>query len=180
MLIAKEKRKENIAEYILYMWQVEDIIRACNFDIEIISQSVISQFSGSSKAVNDIKDWYIDLILMMHEEGIKENGHLKMVKKLINELQILHNDLIHKIKVSKYLELYYWALPNIKEFEKRLNGKTSGEVETCLNAIYALLLLRLQKKDVSGETLDAMHTFSNLLAYLSAHFKKMEENKYRH
>ncbi|MFR1241726.1 MAG: DUF4924 family protein, partial [Butyricimonas faecihominis] len=25
MLIAREKRKSNVAEYILYMWQVEDM-----------------------------------------------------------------------------------------------------------------------------------------------------------
>lgn len=28
MLIAKELRKKSIAEYLLYMWQIEDIIRA--------------------------------------------------------------------------------------------------------------------------------------------------------
>ena len=28
MKIASQKRKENIAEYLLYMWQIEDIIRA--------------------------------------------------------------------------------------------------------------------------------------------------------
>ena len=27
MLIAREKRKSNVAEYILYMWQVEDLLR---------------------------------------------------------------------------------------------------------------------------------------------------------
>ncbi|MBR2242341.1 MAG: DUF4924 family protein, partial [Prevotella sp.] len=28
MYIAKELRKKNIAEYLLYMWQVEDLLRA--------------------------------------------------------------------------------------------------------------------------------------------------------
>ena len=32
MIIARQKRKENIAEYLLYMWQVEDLIRANKFD----------------------------------------------------------------------------------------------------------------------------------------------------
>lgn len=38
MIIASRKRKENIAEYILYMWQIEDIIRANSCDIEQIKK----------------------------------------------------------------------------------------------------------------------------------------------
>ena len=34
MIIAKQKRKENISEYLLYMWQVEDLIRANHLDME--------------------------------------------------------------------------------------------------------------------------------------------------
>jgi hypothetical protein len=174
MLIAKEKRKENIAEYILYMWQVEDTIRACNFDIELIDSRIISQFSQPPRIKNEIKEWYVDIILMMHEEGLRDSGHLKMLNSLIDELNDLHQKLIHDKKDPKYLEQYYWAVPNIRDFEKRLEGKIRNEVETCLSALYALLLLRLQKKDVSRETMEAMQTFSNVLALLSLWFKKKE------
>jgi hypothetical protein len=177
MIIAKEKRKENIAEYILYMWQVEDTIRACNFDIEIIDSRIISQFSESVRVKNDIKEWYVDLILMMHEEGLKNSGHLKILNLLIEEMNDLHLKLIHEKKDPQYLEQYYWAVPNIRDFEKRLEKKTKNEIETCLSALYALLLLRLQKKDVSRETLEAMQTFSNVLALLSSWYKKKERKK---
>ena len=43
MIVAKQKRKENIAEYLLYMWQVEDLIRANQFDIDSIRRNVIAQ-----------------------------------------------------------------------------------------------------------------------------------------
>jgi hypothetical protein len=177
MLIAKEKRKENIAEYILYMWQVEDTIRACNFDLELIETRIISQFSEPERIKNEIKEWYVDIILMMHEEGLKNSGHLKILVALIDDLNGLHLNLINEIKDPRYLEQYYWAVPNIRDFEKRLEGKTKNDVETCLSAMYALLLLRLQKKDVSRETMEAMQTFSNLLALLSKRFKKNEEEK---
>ena len=36
MYIASQKRKENIAEYLLYMWQIEDMIRANGLDIDRI------------------------------------------------------------------------------------------------------------------------------------------------
>ena len=42
MIVAKEKRENNIAEYLLYMWQVEDIIRACNYDITVINANIVS------------------------------------------------------------------------------------------------------------------------------------------
>ncbi len=44
MLIAREKRKTNIAEYILYMWEIEDLIRANGFDIDKIDRNIIRRF----------------------------------------------------------------------------------------------------------------------------------------
>lgn len=38
MIIASQKKKENIAEYLLYMWQIEDIIRAYGLDIDQIQK----------------------------------------------------------------------------------------------------------------------------------------------
>ena len=43
MFIAQEKKKSNIIEYILYMWQIENIISACQFNIDIIKSTVILQ-----------------------------------------------------------------------------------------------------------------------------------------
>ena len=43
MLIAQQKRKENIVEYILYMWNVEDLIRANGLDMKKIDDAVISK-----------------------------------------------------------------------------------------------------------------------------------------
>ena len=43
MLIAQQKLKENIAEYILYMYQIEDVIRAYNFDLERIMDEYVRQ-----------------------------------------------------------------------------------------------------------------------------------------
>ena len=40
MLVAEKLRQENIAEYLLYMWQVEDLIRTCKFDLDTILKSV--------------------------------------------------------------------------------------------------------------------------------------------
>jgi hypothetical protein len=174
MLIAKEKYKNNIAEYILYMFQIEDTIRACKFDMNVIEERIISQFSVSEKVKQEIRDWYADLIVMMYQEKIKESGHLLILDNLIDDLYALHRKLIEGRRDSKYLEQYYWALPNIKAFEKKLEKVPDNEIETCFIALYALLLLKLKKKEVSDETLAAMHTFSSLLAMLSEWYKARE------
>ncbi len=43
MIIASQKRKENVAEYILYMWQIEDLIRANDLDISKIETNIIDK-----------------------------------------------------------------------------------------------------------------------------------------
>ena len=47
MLIAQQKRHENIAEYLLYMWQVEDLLRACELDDERIDQLLVARFASA-------------------------------------------------------------------------------------------------------------------------------------
>ncbi|MBQ1485634.1 MAG: DUF4924 family protein, partial [Muribaculaceae bacterium] len=49
MIIAKQKRQENIAEYLLYLWQVEDLLRACNLDIDKVEKAVIGRYDVDDK-----------------------------------------------------------------------------------------------------------------------------------
>ena len=44
MIVAQQKRKENMVEYLLYMWQVEDLIRANGLDIDKIRETLIKQY----------------------------------------------------------------------------------------------------------------------------------------
>ena len=45
MFVASQKRKENIAEYLLYMWQIEDLIRANDLDLDKITQNIVAKFN---------------------------------------------------------------------------------------------------------------------------------------
>jgi flagellin-specific chaperone FliS len=175
MLIAKEKRKQNIIEYLLYLFQVEDTIRACQFNITCIEQRVINQFKVGEETKKEIRNWYTDLIVMMHQEGIKKSGHLRLVATLINDLHRLHKRILEIEKNKQYIELFFQALPNIQAFSKKMNKNSGNEVEICLIALYGLLLLRLQKKEISDETLEAMQTFSNMLAMLSDFYKRSKQ-----
>ena len=54
MIVARQKRKENIAEYLLYMWQVEDLIRANRFDMDAIRKSVIAHYDQPDSVKEEI------------------------------------------------------------------------------------------------------------------------------
>ncbi|MFR3549496.1 MAG: DUF4924 family protein, partial [Coprobacter sp.] len=47
-----------------------------------------------------------------------------------------------------------------------------GEIETCFNALYGILMLRLQKKEISEQTQAAMKQISTFLALLSEKYKQ--------
>lgn len=177
MFVAKEKRKTNIAEYILYMWQVEDLIRAHQFDIEKIEINLISQYTQPSKVKNEIREWYADLILMMHEEGVRQKGHLSFLQTLIDDLYDFHLRLMNDADEKQYHQLFLHAIQYINELKTKSGKPVTNDIETCMNALYGLLLLRLKKQEVSKETEKAMATFSQLIAALSKKFLETERGE---
>lgn len=75
MIVAGQKKKENIAEYLLYMWQIEDIIRACRGNIDVIQTQIIDGYRGQSpETMKAIREWYENLCEMMRLEGVMEKG----------------------------------------------------------------------------------------------------------
>lgn len=69
MIIAQEKRKQNIAEYLLYLWQVEDLLRACKLDIDTVEKAVIARYDVDEPTRHEIREWYESLIKMMELEN---------------------------------------------------------------------------------------------------------------
>ena len=177
MLIAKKLKEENIAEYLLYMWQIEDIIRANKLDIDIIDKQIISGFEQPQNVKNEIREWYENLIDMMRREDVVEKGHLIINKNVISELTELHNRLLKSPQENEYTEAYYKTLPFIVELRSKAQDKNTPEIETCLAALYGFLLMRLQKKDISGETQSALSQISSFLRLLSLKYKEYKARK---
>lgn len=176
MLIARQKKRENIAEYLLYMWQIEDMIRAYKFDIEAIQENIINQFDQPDPVKKEMRDWYEGLIDMMLREHVKEEGHLQINKNVIIDLTRLHNELLGSPTESAYSAAYYKTLPFIVELRSKSNDKNAYELETCFSALYGFLLLRLQQKPISGETQAAITQISSFLRLLSKKYKKEQDS----
>lgn len=177
MIIAEQKKKENIIEYIIYILQIQDIIRANNFDINRLNSLIINDFKITNTEKERVKNWYLLIITSMKTEKIEEKGKLQMLKNLLKELNVLNLAMLNDKNNKKYNELYLWAKKNIEEFKILSKSETENEIEICVDAMYALFLLRIQKKPISDETAQAMQTFSNLLAELANIYKLIQKNK---
>ncbi|MDF2158604.1 DUF4924 family protein [Algoriphagus sp. CAU 1675] len=164
--IAEKKRLENIAEYILYLYQMEDLIRSYQGNMEEIKQYVVSHYPVESQEKEDISLWFEELRNKMKEEGIMEKGHLEETKKIVEELSTIHWQLLKTDKT--YFETYQQAKPHIIQAVVDAEGKDLGnEVQICLNGVYGLLLCRLLGKKVSDTQMAAATAFGQLLSLLN-------------
>lgn len=177
MLISKHKKKENIAEYVIYMWQIEDIIRANKLEISLIKENIIDKFKLTDQEKNEMIDWYEGLIDMMRYENVSEKGHLQINKNTIIELTDLHLQLLQSPIEVEYKALYYKTLPFIVELRTKNENKTMPELDTCFSALYGYLLLKLQQKEISGETQAAIAQISYLLKTLAIKYKQQKDGE---
>ena len=175
MFIAQELRKKNIAEYLLYMWQIEDTIRAFDCSLRRVRDEYVARFDYSDEQKEDETDWFGNLIRMMNQEGCREKGHLQINKVTMQMLTDLHNQLLQSTKFPFYNTAYYKVLPFIVELRNRGADKEENEIETCLNSLYGVMMLRLQKKDISPDTLHAVKEISTFVGMLSDYYKKDKE-----
>ena len=220
MFIAEQLKKKSVAEYLLYMWQVEDTLRAYDLDVERMAREYIPQFGLDAEKSEALRGWYESLIEMMREEGVTENGHLQVNKNIIILLNDLHVQLLKSSKHPFYSAAYYKALPFIVELRAKqkktlsalkgiapVEGETmrdvrgkrdplcpeghlpreggdhagcegeKGEIETCFDALYGVMLLRAQKKEVSVETATAIDHIAKFVGMLSDYYRKDKEGE---
>ena len=169
MFIAKQKRKENIAEYLLYMWQVEDIIRSMNCDIRLIDSNIVSQYPAQQQ--DEVHEWWDGLITMMQLENKKTEGHLQINNNILLMLTEVHLELLKSIKFPEYGAEFYRTLPFIVELRAKSGNKT-GELETCFNALYGKMLLQMKHKDISPDTEHALDEITTFVGMLSDYYIK--------
>lgn len=172
MFISQQLRKKSIAEYVLYMWQVEDLIRAYGCSLSRIKNEYVSQFSDyTDEQRSELVDWYGDLIRMINQEGKRKKGHLQINQIVVQDVSDFHAQLLQSSKFPFYNAEYYKVLPFIVELRNR-GSKDVGEIETCLNALYGTMMLRLQKKPISPETAHAVKEITTFIGMLSDYYIK--------
>lgn len=176
MLIAKQKRKENIAEYILYLYQVEDLIRAFKLDMDLINERLVTSYKADENTSEAISAWYENLVVMMEKEGIQSKGHLQFITNLIADVNDFHLKLVETGKDPMYLQAFK-AVGTLVEELKVKNPEAKNDVDLGITAIYGFLLLKMQKKEISIDTTEAIKRISNWLSSLSKLYRDFENGE---
>ena len=145
------------------MYQVEDLIRAYGLDAERIAKEYLPRFGYDESQMKEAKEWYESLVRMMKEEGKEQTGHLRVVQNTLDLLEDHHKELLADSDEHEYKSAYYKALPQIVALRTQGNNKDKHEMENCIDALYGATLLRMQGKELSLGTLNALKPISELL-----------------
>ena len=179
MYIAQSKRKENIAEYILYLWQLEDLLRALQFSPEAVYSQLVQKNEHLDEARKQaLFFWYMDIVNLLREEGKEQNGHLDHTLHLIGDLNNLHLQLLELPVGKEYRQLYAALAPEIPGLKKRLGKPDMSDVELFFRALYAVMLYRIKgDKTKEGYIRDVIDLISPVVAALADMFRKVEQGE---
>jgi hypothetical protein len=145
-------KKDNIAEYILYLWQMEDYLRA---------------FPQNAEATPELHE----LNEMMHREGIVEGGHLTLANNALSEVEELHAQLLDEDAL--YRAAMIRLRPALNLLKAKTDRPTMSDIEACFVLLYQIMMLRLQKKEITPETADVQQRATQVLTFLSKTYKEL-------
>jgi hypothetical protein len=107
---------------------------------------------------------------MMHQENIMESGHLQLAKNALDELEDLHNDLLDQ--EATYRAAVIQLTPSLNILKAKTDRPTMSDIEVSLLLLYQIMMLKLQKKTISPETIEVQKQVTKLLQYLSKTYKE--------
>lgn len=177
MLIALQKRRENIAEYILYIWQVEDLLRAMQFSPEAIYATLVAKTEGTDEQQKEnIFNWYMQIVELLRKEGKEQKGHIEHTLHLIADLHNLHLQLLELPVGGHYRTTYAPLAAELPRLRTILDNNDISDTELCFRALYAALLYRIKG---GGERAieDTIAVVSPAIAELAAMYGKVERGE---
>ncbi len=172
-----ELRLQNPAEYIIYMWKLEDMVRA------FPTEKDFEEYCKEARSNQNV-DAFISILESVRKELVEDGNleivgkHTKSVQSLIEELEAEHKRLCDDKKEEVYEGVYIQVLPSILALKGKSGGKNRGEIETCLIAIYGYHTLQSKNEEVFPETLEMLKKISLLLKVLGEkRMNRLQQNK---
>lgn len=148
-------KKNNIAEYILHLWQIEDYLRA------------FPEQADKSKELSEISE-------MMHAEGIIEKGHLQLAQIALREMEELHDQLVNTDAIYRAAAMQ--LAPKLAILKSKSDNENQSDLSMIFVFMYSIMLLNLQKKELSDETLLLKKQAGQLLTYLSRCYRDEKDS----
>ena len=167
MILAESKKKAHIVEYLLFLWQIEDLVRAARFNPNVLEKWAEDTANSEGTNPDKEKEWIISIASDMRSQGKIEAGHLSSVSEAMVELAHLHEMLLGPLDDNRYKEAFEIAEPMMHEITAKQPGPIGHPIEQLLVVLYGFLMLRLQKQSISAETeagLVAFRNWANALA----------------
>lgn len=171
MFIAEKLRKQNVIAYLVYMYQVEDVIRAYQLDTERIRKDYLVRFGYDEDQLEKACEWYVALVNMMKDEGCQEHGHVQVVRATLTLLEDRHQELLATHEHPDYERVYAQILPILVQLRSK-GGKEKTEVENCMDAIYGLSVLEMRHQQVSDETRSGLKPVAQLMDMLGNYYRE--------
>jgi hypothetical protein len=141
-----KSKKDNIAEYILYLWQMEDYLRA------------FPQNADATPELHELNE-------MMHREGIVNGGHLALANNALSELEDLHATILNED--AMYRAAIMRLQPSLNLLKAKTDRPTMSDIEACLLLLYQIMLLKLQNREITPETASVQTQATQVLTFLS-------------
>ncbi|OHX65386.1 DUF4924 family protein [Flammeovirga pacifica] len=171
MLIAQQKKEQNICEYIIYIYQSEELLRAFDFNFDNISEYVVNHITKlSDQERKDVIQWHKELLELMQKEDVTKEGHCSWAQDEVDNITKIHQQLLEEDQ--DYQKVYNKALPHIDENLKFADGLITNPIQICINGIFGLLLLRTRGKKIDDNTKQILDTFGDVLSYLAYKYKE--------
>ena len=178
MDIAQKKRKENIAEYILYLWQLEDLLRALQFSPEAIYSQLVAPREVDEEQKHIYLLWYMDIVNLLRKEGKEETGHLEHTLHLIADMHNLHLQLMHHPIGEHYRKTFAALMPQLPRLRQMVQKEEISDTEIAFRALYATMLYRIKGGDKGGEAIkDTIELISPVVGELAAMYGKVERGE---
>ena len=178
MDIAQAKRKENIAEYILYLWQIEDLLRALQFSPEAIYSQLVAPRDVEEEQKHIYLLWYMDIVNLLRKEGKDESGHLEHTLHLIADMHNLHLQLMHHPIGEHYRKTFARLAPQLPSLRAMVQKEEISDTELAFRALYATMLYRIKGDKKREEVIrDTMELVSPVVAELADMYRKVERGE---
>lgn len=175
MLISREKKKENIAEYMLYMLHIEDIVRSMHYEEDKIDSIIIENIKEDDGKKEEIRQWYYTIASELKSKEKRPINHCNEVEEVLVELSFLHNTLVNIVKDKGYITKYEKAQPAIQELIKKSNKEEINEVQACFNGLFGMLYLKMKKQTITEETQQAIESIKAVVTHLAKEYHKMKQ-----
>ena len=148
-----KNKRDNIAEYILWIWQLEDYLRA------------FPDAATDNENPSPDMRFLAELSEMMHREGVTEQGHVQLARNAMAELEELHHRLLDED--ASYRAAMIRLTPALNIFKSKTDNPLMSDIEAGITLLYQVMLLRLQQKEITPATAEAQTQVTKQLQFLS-------------